>query len=258
MAGRYSRAHSEVWGHFASVHFRMGWEGSAAVIATLALAAALSLSPGVSASGMGPGYSSVSLAAQQQDTKVAGTALVRLTSATKQPSGKWQGELDRGRRNGLVEGSRGAFYRYISPEKRGDKSTLLLAGEAQVISLADDSATVELFLNDASADAPKRGDFVRLALHVPGNTYEGLILDLARFQIRLSNADGSVNFTDLAAALAIHSEGEEKAVLEKIAAEVRALPANPADNAGPTETISRGIYRGKSMPAVLQHCTPVD
>src|SRR5713101_8123836 len=215
MAGRYSRAHSEVWGHFASVHFRMGWEGAVAVIATLALAAALSLSPGVSASGKGPGYSSGSLAAQQQDTKVAGTALVRLTSATKQPGGKWQGELERGRRNGLLEGSRGPFYRYIAPEKKGDSSSLLLAGEGQVISLADDSATVELFLNDASADAPKRGDFVRLPLHVPGNTYEGLILDLARFQIRLSNADGSVIFTDLAAALAIHSEGEEKAVLEK-------------------------------------------
>src|SRR5713226_6608741 len=103
MAGRHSRGHSEVWGRFAAVHFRMGWEGSVAVIATLALAAALSLSPGVSASGKGPGYSSVSLAAQQQDTKVAGTALVRLTSATKQPGGKWQGELEQGRRNGLLE-----------------------------------------------------------------------------------------------------------------------------------------------------------
>lgn len=197
-------------------------------------------------------------AVPKSDSKPAGWALVRLVSAEKTPAGTWRAELDAGRSSGFLEGAQGSFYRFIPPEKKGENSALQKAGQGKLIALTGLSATVELSLDPGVTDSPKRGDFVLLPVSVPGNTFEGRILDLAKLRILLTSPDGSQAFTNIPAALAIHSEAEEKAILEKLAASIRSTPAKSPEIPGPAETISRGIFRGKLLSSVLQNCTPED
>lgn len=197
-------------------------------------------------------------AAPKADTKPAGSALVQLVSAEKSPAGSWRAELDSGRSSGLLEGAQGLFYRFTPREKQGGNSTLQKAGQGKLIALTGLSATAEISLDPGVTESPKPGDFIYLPVTVPGNTFEGSILDLAKLRILLTSPDRSQAFTNLPAARALHSDADEKAILEKLAAAIRSTPAKSSGIPDQAESISRGVFRGKLLSSVLQNCTADD
>lgn len=225
---------------------------------TLCLLAALFALAPVPAGAEPPRHQTSQTGASDESLQLVGSAFVRLTSARHEPDGKWLADLEWGRRNGLTEAGQGWYYRYAAGEAKGAPGQIYLAGKAKVVSLGDQTTVVEIALDQDAHGAPAAGDSVELPLRLPRTVYNGLVLTMARLRIALTSNDGAAAFTDMGSALALHSVEDENAVLSRMAAEVRSIPASLPDLPVLAQTIEAGFYARKTLGAAMRDCTGED
>jgi CHAT domain-containing protein/tetratricopeptide (TPR) repeat protein len=206
--------------------------------------------------------------AQPGKTKLLEDFHFEVTEVTKRAEGGWIGKLAAGSRAGIQAGSSGNLIHggivliLTSPDKTDVDLIYTLAtetGTCRVTSVEADSAVVEIASTRTGQDAPQKKDFCALPIQIPAETYEGIVLQLAASHIGLTSADGSVSFTDLAAALQLRSEADEKALWKKMMAALSPPPpGNTPIHKKLERPIEKGRYAGRMFAEVTTQITSVE
>ena len=133
----------------------------------------------------------------------------------------WRVQADAGPFD-VVADSTGHFYRFIknSDGRSFDHPAARIAGDVTVRAITGSvvEATIEPFTTDEE-DAPRERDLIQVPVRLPGSTYRSVFLELALLGIDVT--DGMVSAPG--AALQVHGPQQETDLLDRAAAELRAL-----------------------------------
>ena len=197
---------------------------------------------------------------QPKPIKAVKEMMVPLTSLEKKPEGGWKGVLGWGREKGLKAGARGDLIReptlISATDPKTNQMMMLIrslaweVGECVITSLQDTTATVDIGSGFAEKDPPTAHDLCRLPVEIPGEAFQGVILDLAANGVSLTDTSGSTNYTSVSTALALRTREDEQALFARMAPELQAdQPPEAKEALG--RTIDKGHYAGQTVRAVL-------
>lgn len=198
----------------------------------------------------------VSTTVKAEDSRIVNGVYVPVSAVSTNANGTWTLTLGWGREQGLIQGSRGNAYHpahdIIKPDGKKEAVGTERVGFVEIRSLDKNSATA--ILTSDSGKAPAIDDLVQVPARIPADVYDGVVLKLAllaaQFRIKFSTDEQLVISIDKA--LAIHSEAEEKALLEKVVADLHAT-AEYTDEL----KSEKGSYIGPVRP-VMDNATVAD